>query len=101
MLRRAARVIFEAFVLRSFKPGDPILAAVEILRFLYRGERRALPTKVPVVFLRRRWRERVRAGTPDFDPRAWEVAVLVHLHEAGMPDLGESRGPRRTTRHSS
>ena len=74
-LRRASRVLFEAFVLRSFKTGDPILAAVEILRSLYAGERRALPAKVPVVFLKRRWRVRVRAGTPDFDPRAWEVAV--------------------------
>ena len=80
-LRRASRVLFEAFVLRSFKPGDPILAAVGILRSLYAGERRALPAKVPVVFLKRRWRDRVRAGTPDFDPRAWEVAVLVHLRD--------------------
>ncbi len=80
-LRRAARVIFEAFTLHSFRTGDPVLAAVEILRSLYAGERRVLPAKVPVVFLKRRWRERVRAGTPDFDPRAWEVAVLVHLRD--------------------
>ena len=80
-LRRAARVILEAFVLRSFKPSDPILVAVDLLRSVYRGELRSLPTKVPVVFLKRRWRERVRAGTSDFDPRAWEVAVLVHLRD--------------------
>ena len=52
-LRRAARVIFEAFTLYSLGTGDPVLAAVEILRRLYAGERRALPAKVPVVFLER------------------------------------------------
>ena len=66
-LRRASRVLFEAFVLRSFKTGDPILAAVELLRSFYAGERRALPAKVPVVFLRR-WRDRVRAGRPTSTP---------------------------------
>ena len=68
-------------MLRSFKPSDPILVAVDLLRSVYRGELRALPTKVPVVFLKRRWRGHVRAGTSHFDPRAWEVAVLVHLRD--------------------
>ena len=80
-LRRAARVIFDAFKLRSFKTNDPILQAVGLLRSLYVGERTRLPAKVPVIFLKQRWRNRVRAGMHDFDPRAWEVAVLVHLRD--------------------
>ena len=39
-LRRAAAVLFDAFSLRSFKPHDPILTAVDMLREIYRGERR-------------------------------------------------------------
>ena len=80
-LRRAARMIFDAFTLRSFKPNDPILQAVELLRSLYAGERSRLPSKVPIVFLKQRWRRRVRAGTHAFDPKAWEVGVLVHLRD--------------------
>ena len=80
-LRRAARTIFDAFTLHSFKPNDPILQAVELLRSLYAGERTRLPAKVPIVFLKQRWRQRVRAGMHDFDPKAWEVGVLVHLRD--------------------
>jgi hypothetical protein len=80
-LRRAAAVLFDAFVFRSFKPHDPILTAVDMLRAIYRRERRKLPDRVPTVFLKRSWRKRVRAGTDGFDARAYEVAVLVHLRD--------------------
>lgn len=80
-LRKVAAVLFEAFVFRSFKPHDPILIAIDLLRALYRRERRKLPDRVPTVFLKRPWRKRVRAGRAGFDARAYEVAVLVHLRD--------------------
>lgn len=80
-LRKAARIVFDAIDLRSFKSNDPILNAVGLLRSLYAGERTRLPVKVPVIFLKHRWRRRVRAGMHDFDPHAWEVPVLVHLRD--------------------
>jgi hypothetical protein len=80
-LRRVARVIFDAFVFRSFKPQDPILSAIEMLRTIYRRERPRLPSQVPTAFLKRSWRRRVRAGSAGFDAHAYEVAVLVHLRD--------------------
>jgi TnpA family transposase len=80
-LRRVARVIFDAFVFRSFKPQDQILSAIEMLRAIYRRERTRLPDHVPTAFLKRSWRRRVRAGGAGFDAHAYEVAVLVHLRD--------------------
>ncbi len=80
-LRKAASILFDTFVFRSFKPHDPILAAVDMLRAIYRRERRKLPERIPTVFLKRGWRKRVRAGSDDFDARAYEIAVLVHLRD--------------------
>jgi TnpA family transposase len=80
-LRKAAAILFDAFVFRSFKPHDPILTAIDMLRAIYRRERRKLPDRVPAVFLKRSWRKRVKAGKEGFDGRAYEVAVLVHLRD--------------------
>jgi hypothetical protein len=80
-LRRVARVIFDAFVFRSFKPQDPILSAIEMLGAIYRRERLRLPDHVPTAFLKRSWRRRVRAESAGFDAHAYEVAVLVHLRD--------------------
>lgn len=80
-LRKVAAVLFEAFVFRSFKPHDPVLTAVDLLRALYCRQHRKLPDRVPTVFLKRPWRQRVRAGSTGFDARAYEVAVLVHLRD--------------------
>ena len=80
-LRRAARIMFEAFVFRSFKPNDPILVAVDLLRGIHQGTRRKLPERPPIAFLRRAWRKRVKAAAVGFDPRAYEVAVIVHLRD--------------------
>jgi hypothetical protein len=45
---------------------------------MYEGGR--LPRTVPLSFLTRKWRRRVRSGD-DLDARAWEVALLVHLRD--------------------
>jgi TnpA family transposase len=78
-LRAVARLVFAAFSFRSFRPTDQILASIELLRAVYGGGR--LPKTVPLSFLTRKWRRRVRSGSGDLDVRAWEVAVLVHLRD--------------------
>ena len=80
-LRRAASLMFEAFTFRSHRTGDPILAAIALLGDLHHGRRRKLPERPPTVFLRRAWRERVKAGPDKFDARAYKVAVIVHLRD--------------------
>lgn len=80
-LRRAATILFETFRFRSHRPEDPLLAAVALMRELHRGSRRKLAGRVPTIFLRRAWRSRVKAGPDGLDPRAYEVAVIVHLRD--------------------
>ncbi len=46
---------------------------------MYQGGR--LPAQLPLAFLGRKWRQRVRARNDEMDIRAWEVAVLVHLRD--------------------
>lgn len=77
-LRKFGKLIFRTISFRSFRPDDPVLKAVEHLRALYSG--RKLPAQVPVAFMTRKWRRRVRSDAV-IDLRAWEVAVLVHLRE--------------------
>jgi TnpA family transposase len=80
-LRRAATILFETFCFRSHRPDDPLLAAVSLIRELHAGSRRKLAGRVPTIFLRRAWRSRVKAGPDGLDPRAYEVAVIVHLRD--------------------
>jgi hypothetical protein len=80
-LRRAAAILFRTFCFRSHRPDDPLLAAVDLMRELHRGSRRNLAGRVPTIFLRRAWRSRVKAGPDGLDPRAYEVAVIVHLRD--------------------
>ena len=97
-LRRAAAILFETFRFRSHRADDPLLTAIGLLSELYRGSRRKLAGRVPTVFLRRAWRNRVKAGPDGFDPRAYEVAVIVHLRDrlrAGDIWVDGSRAYRR------
>ena len=80
-LRRTASLMFTAFIFRSHRADDPILAAVALLHDLHQGLRRKLPERPPTVFLRHAWRKRVKAGPGGLDARAYEVAVIVHLRE--------------------
>ncbi|MBY0331339.1 MAG: Tn3 family transposase [Acetobacteraceae bacterium] len=80
-LRRAAAILFDTFRFHSHRADDPLLAAVALLGELHRGSRRKLGSRVPTAFLRRTWRRRVRAGPDGLDPRAYEVAVVVHLRD--------------------
>lgn len=78
-LRKFGKLVFRTFSFRSFHPDDPVLRAVEHLRALYNG--RKLPAQVPIAFMTRKWRRRVRSDGITIDLKAWEVAVLVHLRE--------------------
>ncbi|MCB8839423.1 Tn3 family transposase [Aurantimonas sp. VKM B-3413] len=78
-MRKLGRLLFEAFRLHSFRADDPLLVSVEHLRGLYAG--RKLPAQLPLSFMSRKWRRRVRGADGDVDRQAWEVAVLVHLRE--------------------
>jgi len=80
-LRRAASLMFEAFIFRSHRADAPLLVAVALLHDLHQGRRRNLPNHPPTVFLRRAWRKRVKAAPNGLDPRAYEVAVIVHLRD--------------------
>jgi hypothetical protein len=60
-LRAVARLVFTAFSCRSFRPTDQILASIELLRAVYAGGR--LPRPVPLSFLTRKWRRRVRSNS--------------------------------------
>lgn len=78
-LRAVARLVFATFRFQSFRPGDQILASIDLLRGVYGGGR--LPRRLPLSFLTRKWRRRVRGQDGEVDTRAWEVAVLVHLRD--------------------
>lgn len=63
-----------------------------MMRELHLGSRRKLAGRVPTIFLRRAWRSRVNAGPDGLDPRAYEVAVIVHLRRGAH---GRGVVPRR------
>jgi TnpA family transposase len=101
-LRQAAAILFETFRFRLHRADDPLLAAIGLLSELYRGSRRKLAGRVPTVFLRRAWRSRVKAGPDGLDPRAYGVAVIVHLRDrlrAGDVWVEGSRAYRRFEDH--
>lgn len=80
-VRKFAPTFFAAFAFRAARPGDPLLGAVEALRRMYRDGRSVLPERVPTTFLRPRRRKVVFPGGGGIQRRAYEVAVVVHLHE--------------------
>ena len=101
-LRRAAAILFGTFRFRSHRADDPSLTAIGLPSELYRGSRRKLVGRVPTVFLRRAWRSRVKAGPDGLDPRAHEVAAIVHLRDrlrAGDVRVEGSRAYRRCEDH--
>ena len=55
-VRRMVPVLLGAFVFRSWKSGDPLLAAVDVLRDVHAKEQRNLPPRAPTAFLKPAWR---------------------------------------------
>jgi len=79
-VRRMSPVILDAFVFRSWKDSDPLLAALNVVRDLHTTGAKKIPAHSPMSFLRPVWRKLVKtnAGT---DRRAYEVAVIMTLRE--------------------
>jgi TnpA family transposase len=80
VLRRFSPRFLAAFRFESNVFGDPVLAAVEILKTMDRDGARALPKRPPVSFLPARWRKLI-FGNGSADRRLYEVAVLATLRE--------------------
>jgi len=79
-VRRMIPVPLGAFIFHSWKPGDPLLAALDVLRDLYATGARNLPPRPPTAFLRPTWRKLVGTGAA-VDRRAYEVAVMTTLRD--------------------
>ncbi len=79
-IRRIASLVLRSFDFISYRSGDPLLAAVELLKDLYESDRQSLPAKVPTGFLRDAWRKYLKHTTRPYR-RAYEVAVMIHLRE--------------------
>ena len=73
-------VILGAFVFRSWKEHDPLLAALDVVRELHASGAKKLPPRAPTNFLRPAWRKVVKADGGN-DRRAYEVAVMMALRE--------------------
>lgn len=77
---------FSPLVLKSFRfEGAPaaasLLRAIALMRDLYAGERKSLPHKPPVAFVRKVWRPFVFPEPGRIDRRAWELCALFELRD--------------------
>ena len=79
-VRRMSPVILGAFVFRSWKEHDPLLAALDVVRELHASGAKKLPPRSPMSFLRPIWRKVVKTDV-GIDRRAYEVAVMMALRE--------------------
>jgi TnpA family transposase len=79
-VRRMSPVILGAFVFRSWKGNDPLLAALDVVRELHASGAKKLPSRAPTGFLRPAWRKLVKTDAAT-DRRAYEVAVMTTLRE--------------------
>jgi hypothetical protein len=76
-VRRMSPVILGAFVFRSWKEHDPLLAALDMVRELHASGTKKLSPRAPTGFLRPVWRRVVKTEAGN-DRRAYEVAVAPH-----------------------
>ena len=79
-VRRMVPVLLGAFVFRSWKSGDLLLAALDVLRDVHAKTQRSLPPRAPMAFLKSAWRKFVGNGAA-IDRRAYEVAVMMTLRD--------------------
>jgi TnpA family transposase len=69
-VRRMVPVLLGAFVFRSWKSGDSLLAAFDVLREVHTKDQRKLPPRAPTAFLKPAWRKLVGTGAT-LDRRAY------------------------------
>ena len=79
-VRRMVPVLLGAFVFRSWKTDDPLLAALDMLRDVHAKDQRNLPPRAPMAFLKPAWRKLVGTGAT-LDRRAYEVAAMMTLRD--------------------
>lgn len=79
-VRRMSPVLLDAFVFRSWKSDDSLLAALDALRALHASGHGNLPARPPMAFMKPAWRKVVRTAA-GIDRRAYEVAVMTALRD--------------------
>ena len=80
VLRRFSQRFLNAFLFQSGTPGDPVLAAIALLKAMDRDGTRILPKRPPASFLPPRWRKLIFASGAA-DRRLYETAVLATLRD--------------------
>jgi TnpA family transposase len=98
---RAARdfapPILATLRLRANPDGEPLLAAVELLRDLNRRGARRVPDDAPVGFVPRSWRPYVHLPDGGIDRHHWELCLLSELRGALRAGEIWVEGSRRYT----
>jgi hypothetical protein len=79
-VRHVSSVLLGAFTFRSWKSGDALLDALDVLREIHANGPRIFPAHPPMAFLSPTWRKLVRADS-GVDRRAYEVAVMMTLRD--------------------
>ncbi len=79
-LRKYAPQFLDAFVFRSSRRHDPLLAAIDVLRTMNREARRALPAEVTTQHLTAKAKTSIFADGKS-DRRLYEIATLAVLRE--------------------
>jgi TnpA family transposase len=79
-VRRMVPLLLGAFVFRSWKSDDPLLAALDVLRDVHTKDQRKLPPNATTAFLKPAWRKLVGTGAT-LDRRAYEVAAMMMLRD--------------------
>ena len=79
-VRRMVPILLGAFVFRSWKIDDSLLAAFDVLRAVHAAGQKNLPSQAPTAFLKSAWRKLIGTGAA-LDRRAYEVAVMMTLRD--------------------
>ena len=79
-VRHVSSVLLGTFTFRSWKSGDALLDALNVLREIHANGPRKFPAHPPMAFLSPTWRKLVRANSC-VDRRAYEVAVMMTLRD--------------------
>ena len=79
-VRHVSSVLLGAFTFRSWKSGDALLDALDVLREIHANGPRKFPAHPPMASLSPTWRKLVRADS-GVDRRAYEVAVMMTLRD--------------------
>jgi hypothetical protein len=93
-LRQFTPSLLEALDFRSHQAGDPLLAALELLRRVNREGLRKLPTAAPTAFVPPKWRPFVVGADGQVDRHYYELCALWELRlalRAGDVWLPQSR----------